>query len=75
LGILIGAETLAKKVWPREGDMRRLLLAVAFIAFAGFAQAQQFPTRPVTLIVPFSAGGSTDIAMRSLAAATEKHLG
>jgi tripartite-type tricarboxylate transporter receptor subunit TctC len=75
LGILILAETLAKKVPPREGDMKRLLLAAAFIAFAGFAQAQQFPTRPVTLIVPFSAGGSTDVAMRSLAAATEKHLG
>ena len=34
-----------------------------------------FPTRPVTLIVPWPAGGSTDIGMRALAAATEKHLG
>ena len=55
--------------------MRRLLLAAAFIACAGIAQGQPFPTRPVTLIVPWPAGGSTDIAMRALAAATEKHHG
>jgi tripartite-type tricarboxylate transporter receptor subunit TctC len=45
------------------------------VALATAAQAQQFPTRPVTLIVPWPAGGSTDIGMRALAAATEKHLG
>jgi tripartite-type tricarboxylate transporter receptor subunit TctC len=52
-----------------------VLLAAAIMAFATGAQAQQFPTRPVTLIVPWPAGGSTDIGMRALAAATEKHLG
>jgi len=55
--------------------MRRVLLAAAMAAFATVAQAQQFPNRPVTLIVPWPAGGSTDIGMRALAAATEKHLG
>ena len=54
---------------------RIILLAAAVVAFAAGAQAQQFPTRPVTLIVPWPAGGSTDIGMRALAAATEKHLG
>src|SRR4051812_49618145 len=54
---------------------KAILLASAFALFAGVAQAQQFPTRPVTLIVPWPAGGSTDIGMRALAAATEKHLG
>jgi tripartite-type tricarboxylate transporter receptor subunit TctC len=54
---------------------KAVLLGVALCAFAGIAQAQQFPTRPVTLIVPWPAGGSTDIGMRALAAATEKHLG
>jgi tripartite-type tricarboxylate transporter receptor subunit TctC len=52
-----------------------ILFAAAIAAFATAAQAQQFPTRPVTLIVPWPAGGSTDIGMRALAAATEKHLG
>ncbi len=56
--------------------MRKIiLLAAAIVALATGAQAQQFPTRPVTLIVPWPAGGSTDIGMRALAAATEKHLG
>jgi len=55
--------------------MKRAVLLAAIVAFATSAQAQQFPTRPVTLIVPWPAGGSTDIGMRALAAATEKHLG
>ena len=54
---------------------KAILFAAAIAAFATAAQARQFPTRPVTLIVPWPAGGSTDIGMRALAAATEKHLG
>jgi tripartite-type tricarboxylate transporter receptor subunit TctC len=41
----------------------------------GAAGAEDFPSRPVTLIVPYAAGGTTDIGLRALAAATEKHLG
>jgi tripartite-type tricarboxylate transporter receptor subunit TctC len=36
---------------------------------------QKFPTRPVTIIVNFGAGGATDTATRPLAKAAEKHLG
>jgi tripartite-type tricarboxylate transporter receptor subunit TctC len=54
---------------------KAILLAAALALLASFAQAQQFPARPVTLIVPWPAGGSTDIGMRALASATEKHLG
>ena len=39
------------------------------------AGAQNFPERPVTLIVPYSAGGATDVAMRALAEAASRHLG
>ena len=39
------------------------------------AVAQNFPTKPVTLIVPWPAGGSSDLALRALADATQKHLG
>jgi tripartite-type tricarboxylate transporter receptor subunit TctC len=52
-----------------------LAAALAFAAWAGSAQAQSFPARPVTLIVPWAAGGTTDIGMRALATATERHLG
>lgn len=37
--------------------------------------AETFPARPVTLIVPWPAGGSTDAVLRALAKATEPHLG
>ena len=39
------------------------------------AQAQNFPEKPITLIVPYTAGGSTDVAMRALAEAAAKQLG
>ena len=52
-----------------------LTAALALAVCAGAAQAQSFPARPVTLIVPWPAGGTTDVGMRALASATEKHLG
>ena len=55
--------------------IRRLITGALAIAFAATASAQQFPTKPVTLIVPWAAGGTTDITMRALAEATAKRLG
>jgi len=39
------------------------------------AVAADFPTKPIRVIVPWPAGGSTDIAMRAIADAAAKHLG
>ncbi len=44
--------------------MKRLLAAIALASLAVAAQAQGFPNRSVTLIVPFPPGGSTDTAAR-----------
>jgi tripartite-type tricarboxylate transporter receptor subunit TctC len=52
-----------------------LAATVVLNASGAMAQAQSFPTRPVTLIVPWPAGGTTDVAVRALAKATERHLG
>ena len=56
--------------------MRKLVLAVfAALAFTGSAVAQNFPSRPVTIIVPFSAGGPSDAMARILAERMKVSLG
>jgi tripartite-type tricarboxylate transporter receptor subunit TctC len=50
--------------------MRKQLIAVAFAAacaFSASAAAQSYPSRPVTIIVPFAAGGPSDVLARVLA--------
>jgi tripartite-type tricarboxylate transporter receptor subunit TctC len=55
---------------------QRLALATfATIAVAGAAAAQSWPTRPVTMVVPFAAGSSTDTAGRLLAVGISEALG
>src|SRR4249920_2102369 len=48
---------------------------VLLAAFAAGAAAQQYPTRNVSLYVPFAAGGPTDTVARVLAQAMGKPLG
>ena len=54
---------------------RSSLLALLLAAAAGLAQAQKFPDHPITLIVPWAPGGSTDQTSRALARAAQEHLG
>ena len=47
---------------------------ILLIANRGFSQ-EVYPSRPVTFIVPFPPGSSTDLSYRMLTKETEKHLG
>ncbi len=52
-----------------------LLLAVSAAAWVTGAFAQQYPTRAVTMLVPYAAGGPTDTVARVVAQAMGKPLG
>ena len=45
-------------------------MAALFAATAAYA----FPDRPIQIIVPYSAGGSTDLSMRILAESLQRHI-
>jgi tripartite-type tricarboxylate transporter receptor subunit TctC len=57
--------------------MGRLLVALGLAMVAGIAiaQAQSYPSRPITLVVPFPPGGSTDAAARIMAERMRAPLG
>jgi len=55
--------------------MTRILGLAAGLLLALAAQAQTYPAKPVSLIVPWPAGGSTDIYFRKLGEVTARHLG
>jgi tripartite-type tricarboxylate transporter receptor subunit TctC len=50
------------------------LTVVALVALGAAAQAQSYPSRPVTMVVPFPAGGSTDWLSRLLGQKLEQRL-
>ena len=52
----------------------KILAVVACIAWLGVAEAQDFPKKPITVIVPFAAGGPTDTVARLLGVTMGKSL-
>ena len=52
-----------------------LALALAALGLAGPAQSQDWPQRQVTIVVPFSAGGTTDMFARILAQGLQQKYG
>jgi len=58
--------------------VRQLGALISFVALScvyGIAMAQQYPERPVTIVVPFTPGGSSDITARTVAAKLQESLG
>src|SRR5512132_3650616 len=52
-----------------------LLGLTLVLGAAGLAPAAEFPTKEVQIIVPWAAGGATDLVFRALAASSAKYLG
>lgn len=52
-----------------------IMLAVLFALMAGIALAQDYPTKPINLIVPFAPGGASDVVARIISPLMSKELG
>ena len=58
------------------GSLKRcVLLALSLIAMSSYAQAQDYPTHSVAILVPFTPGGGTDLIARAVGAKLEQRLG
>src|SRR5678815_3929770 len=55
--------------------MRMIVAALAALLVAGPAVAQTYPARPITVVVPFPAGGPSDVVARIVAEHMGKVLG
>jgi tripartite-type tricarboxylate transporter receptor subunit TctC len=63
------------KVMNRKIVYAVLMTAIAFDWCNDAAQAQDFPTRPLTMVVPFTAGGASDVIGRIVAEGLRSELG
>jgi tripartite-type tricarboxylate transporter receptor subunit TctC len=68
--VLQGAMTL-----PRRSFLQIAGAAATVPAFLKAARAQAYPSRPITVIVPFAAGGPNDVVGRVVAERMRKSLG
>ena len=58
----------------KMNKLSAILLAGVSLMLAGPAMAQDFPSQTVEIIVPYAAGGGTDLSVRVLADVMQKHL-
>jgi tripartite-type tricarboxylate transporter receptor subunit TctC len=59
----------------RGGALTKILAGlVGVLLFPALLQAADFPNKPINLIIPYAAGGSTDVVARALAKVSAKHM-
>jgi tripartite-type tricarboxylate transporter receptor subunit TctC len=61
--------------FPRRHFLHLAAGAAALPAVSRIAWAQAYPTRPITMVVPYAAGGATDTIGRVMAARMKSSLG
>ncbi len=66
---------MALSLLKRRTALGLAMVAASALALGTKAQAQEFPDRPVTLVVPFAAGGSTDVVARIIGQKMSEDLG
>ena len=59
----------------KEGVLVCFILLAATILGTQLVQAQEYPTKPVALVIPFGAGGSHDLTARAVTSAAADYLG
>jgi tripartite-type tricarboxylate transporter receptor subunit TctC len=80
-GRIQGTEAFSYKTLKGEGRMKSnkvfwvLFVGILFIGFTHDGFAQAYPTKPIRVVVPNTAGGSNDLLMRGLQRPLEKELG
>lgn len=67
-------QDVSRRAWLRKAARATAAGAIA-VSLPGLAQTGRYPERPITLIVPWAAGGNTDGALRALAEALGRILG
>jgi hypothetical protein len=70
-----GIEGRRAMKFPRRRFLHLAANAVALPAMSRIARAQTYPSRTVTMIVPFAAGGPTDVSARIVAERMSRTLG
>jgi tripartite-type tricarboxylate transporter receptor subunit TctC len=68
-------QEFAMSAFPRRRLLASALLGLLSVVSALPAAAQNYPARPITLIVPWGAGGGTDATARIIGSLMEKDLG
>jgi tripartite-type tricarboxylate transporter receptor subunit TctC len=51
-----------------------LLVSILAVAFSGAAAGQAYPSKPITFVIPFAAGGDSDLSGRNVAQHASKYL-
>ena len=69
------AKDMVRGMFKARGILCAMLLCGLSLLTAGQALAQSFPSRPVTIIVPYGPGSGNDVSARLLAKSISEELG